>query len=170
MKKILITIALLVTSVTYANNTPMTDLAATNKPVYVRINRDIAPASQQSTLQWEKSKGGFFSADKYTLRLTFYFKRQGPYGAKDGSGSQFLPIKKGTIVKMSKAEINPSGYKSSDAFYLSAEGPEVKLGDGQSTRDAIYIQILGNNKDSISKLSISDLEEIFENAITFSNN
>ncbi len=174
MKKILMTLALLVSSISYAesslSNVSLTALAKANKAVYIRINQMIPTPAQYDSWTWEKNKGGLFSSDKYTLRLTFRFKRKGAYGAKDGSGSQLLPIKQGTLTQISEVRVNPSQYQSSDAFYLSAEGQAVQLSDDQSTRESVYLQILGNHAGNISKLTVGDLENIFENAITIYTN
>ena len=171
MKKILMALTILVAtvaaSIASANNTPVTALATLTKPVYIRVNQNIAPTGQYDSVQIERNKGGWFSADKYTLRLTFRFKRKGAYGAKDGSGSQLIAIKQGNLLQVSDVQLNPSGYKASDAFYLSAEGPSVSVGDGQSTRESVYLQILGNNADSISKLTVGELEKVFEGVISF---
>lgn len=171
MKKILMALALLVTSASHAGlltNVSVTALAKANKPIYVRINRTIQTPAQYDSLQVEKSKGGFFASDKYTLRLTFKFKRKGAYGTKDSQ--VLLPIGQGATLQVSGIEVNPSQYQSSDAFYLSAEGPSTNLGDGQSTRESIYLQILGNNSGNISKLTVGEVEKLFENAITLYTN
>lgn len=173
MKKILMAITLWLTSVSQAgslSNLPLTALTKANKPIYIRINQTIQTPAQYDSSTWEKSKGGFFSADKYTLRLTFRFKRKGAYGSKDGSGSELLPIKQGSLTQVTEVRVNPNQYQSSDAFYLSAEGQAVQLADDQSTRESIYLQILGNHKDSISKLTVGDLEKIYEGVISFHAN
>lgn len=168
MKKILMALTLFVTSISYAggslSNVSLTALTKANKPIYVRVNHNIATPAQYDSMQVERSKGGWLSTDKYTLRLTFRFKRQGAYGTKESN--ILLPIKQGSMMQVSEIQVNPSHYSSSDSYYLSAEGPSVNLGDGQSTRESIYLQILGNNANNISKLTVGELEKIFDNAIT----
>lgn len=163
-------VATVTSTMASANNTPLTALANFDKPLFIQINRNITPNGQYDSVQIEKTKGGWFSSDKYTLRLTIRFKRKGPYGAKDGSGSQMIPVKAGALLKVSDIENNPSGYKASDAFYLSAEGQPVHLGDGQSTRESVYLQVMGNNAGSVSRLTVGEVEKLFEGVISFRAN
>lgn len=172
MKKIIMALALLVSSFSYAQsslqNVSLTALAKANKPLYIRVNRTIPAPAQYGTWQWEKNKGGLFASDKYTLRLTFSFKHKGAYGTKDSG--VILPINQGSLMSASRIEVNPSHYQSTDAFYLSAQGPMVKLSEDQATFESIYLQILGNKANNISKLTVGDLEKIFENVITIYTN
>lgn len=167
MKNILVLGLILFTSLVHAqvksiSNVKLSDLTHSKRDVYVVVNQTITPQNY-STIQLEKSKGGIFSSDKYTMRITFSFDRSNVYGTKEGV--KFLPLVKGTILKLTGAKPDLN-YSSSSAYYITAQGKETRLSADELTFASAQVQILGSKKDSVSKLTVGDLEKTFDNAIT----
>lgn len=167
MKNILILGMIFFTSLVHAqvksiSNVKLSDLANAKREVYMVVNQTITPQNY-SSVQIEKNKGGIFSSDKYTMRITFSFDRSNVYGTKEGV--KFLPIPKGTILKLTDAKPDLN-YSATSAYYISAQGKETRLSANEITFASAYVQILGSKKDSVSKLTVGDLEKTFDNAIT----
>lgn len=156
-------ISLMTTSLfakTKASHLKLTELAA-SRNVVVEVNSTIS-STGYSSRQIEKSSGYWLiPGHKYTYRLTFSFERE------KGSWSKFLPLKKGTTLKIEDIKDGKGGFGFESSIYIDAKTPLRSHGDGTFAFSSVYLQVLGNRVDSVDRLTLGDIEKTFDGMISF---
>lgn len=147
----------------------LVDLSRLNRPIYIKVNKSIAPTSKYDTRQFEVTNSSMMSwimpDSEKTYRLTFSFKRSQPYGST--IQNMFLPIVKGTLMAVTEIKDKRTDINTTDSsMYLAAETAYESLGDGQQTASGVFIQILESDKESMRRLTIQDLESLFKGLIS----
>lgn len=164
MKNILfMTLLMLVSSVSFAQRSAshikLSSLIRDSKGITVRMNQTVV-SDGYSSRAFEVNKGLILlPGDKYTYRLHTTFEKD--------INRKMLPLKQGTKLSVEEVKDGGGGFGFDSSFYLSASTPTRPIGDGRYAFSTVYLQILGSDFDSIEKLTLGDVEKVFEGMISF---
>lgn len=130
----------------------LTQLNASPKKIYIRLNEDIHPHPDDASRVFKYGTNYWFlpgDAFRYKMYL-----------------SSFDIIPKGTIFKIGEID-DVGGFEVyNSAIYLSSDSQKFKAANGRQAIASFDLEVFGSKKKSLEKISVKHIEDAFGHLIT----